>query len=754
MKRYYYILTLGLLAGLASCSDDVAELLPQEEQGISRIYASIDDEMAETRTMLVNDKKVFWEKDDAIGVIPTADFSGGWYIIKYQNDGYFEGGDIKGGIPAGTYFASYPVMLSAQNDGKKLLMKLDEQVVHKENSFSQPMPMFAGSTDFASGHLSFNLAAGAIRVALTGSFKVTQITLEGNNGEQLSGVGFLDTAEAKPSLSMSAGTWTLGSAPNQQVIAPGSKQVMTMGSGVQLSASPTSFYFVVPPTNFTKGITVTIEGEGLGHPIVKTTTHDVKVNRGAMKSFTAVDTDAILQAEADEQLTALKAMFNSLGGANWTKKWDISKPLTDAAAWPGVTADTHGMVTKIDLSNNGLSGMIPAEIGKLTVLENINLSGNNIEGGIPKEVANITALKSFNVKGNKMNGEVAKEVYTSDVWAHATRDLTQQSGFALKTKYVSSDYSKDGDHAQILTHTIGPGIPVVITCDAFSDDKYEDFKKLATTAMNYFFSIAPYKDFKDYFDVYRLMAVSANNEVDLNLAYGTKYEGDTYTIDDDKVRAKIEGSLGLATSNLLSIVLLNEVNEPNRARCFMVTDGFATAIAPVDEDLECIIHHEAGGHGFAFLGDEYFSDGTGTYGAAEKADLDQRHGFGWALNLSYYHTNTTVPWKDFWTDAAYASESVGAYEGGDGAYAHGVYRSTENSTMNDQYAFDKFNPQSRWLIFRQISQRAGAAATMEAFKKYDAPNIAYMPSVGVVTRNYVEKKTHKLGAPPVWKEKR
>ena len=749
MKKYIYILTMGLLVTMASCSDDVNEWMTPAEDGISCIYATIGDDMADTRTMLVNDKKIFWETNDTISVIPAGDFSKGWYQFVYQSDGRFNYDDVSVAT-AGAYFATYPPVLSALNNTKQLLMKLDEKVVHKENSFSQSMPMFAGSTNLPSGQLTFYPAAGVIRVALAGSIKVTKITLQGNNNEQLTGIGMLNTANAKPSLEMSPSTWTFGTPPSQVEYAPGYKQVMTMGSGVQLSESPTSFYFVVAPTDFTKGITVTVEGEGLTHPIVKTTTNDVKIERGVMKSFTSVDISAIMQEEADSQLDALKAMYNSLGGANWTKKWDLTKPLSDAASWPGVTADANGLVTKIDLSKNGLSGSLPAEMGKLFLVKDIILSGNNITGGIPEEVKELVSLEKFYIDGNQMNDSVPYKVYTSDAWAYADKKLKQQSGYELKTKYVSSDYSKNGKITKLLTHSKGAGIPVVITGEAFTDRMSDEYDDLSKVAMNYFFSTPPYRDFKDYFDVYSLLMISPNEEVGLNMVYGTKYEGDSYFIDINKVGDVIEKYLSLSSNNLLSIVLLNEIkDEANRARCYYATDGFGVAISPVDEDLEGIIHHEAGGHGFAFLADEYSSDGNKTYGAAEKADLDKRHSIGWNLNLSYFNTSTTVPWKDFWTDPAYAPEAVAAYEGGDAQYKFGVYRSTDNSTMNSQYEFDKFNPQSRWLIYQEICKRAGLACTLEAFKAYDARNISYIPP-SASTRNYVEKKKHKLGAPPVF----
>ena len=204
---------------------------------------------------------------------------------------------------------------------------------------------------------------------------------------------------------------------------------------VTLTETPISFYFVVPAITFEKGITLTVEAEGLHHPIVKSTTNAVKVGRGVMKSFAVVDTDAMLQAEADEQLDALIALYNSLDGPNWKhKKWDVSKPLSDADAWPGVTADAHGTVTKIDLSGCGLKGKIPAEIGLLKSVSELNLSDNSITGGIPKEVRNMTSLTSFDVSNNQMNDSVPYVVYTSDLWAHVNKSLAQSGGNALKTK--------------------------------------------------------------------------------------------------------------------------------------------------------------------------------------------------------------------------------------------------------------------------------------------------------------------------------
>ncbi|MBO7418294.1 MAG: hypothetical protein J6U14_05110 [Bacteroidaceae bacterium] len=743
MKKCFYILTLGLLAVLASCSDEVVQALESDSvKCYSQFFANIVDEMADTRSLLLNDKKIAFEENDAIQLYVDEDIKiGKFYTLKYQkSSNSFNVGPGYAPIPGTQFNAIFPSGAAFNPTNKVYVINLEHNNKFRRDTFSatQLMPMWGDGK--GANVLNFYHMAGLIRFSISGSLKISKLTLKGNNGEQIGGAAEIDPTQAKPTLKM---------ANMYSSLPPAYEQVMTV-ENVELTETPTYFYFVVPPITFTQGITLTIEAEGLHHPIVKTTDKTVKIGRGMMKTFTSVDVDDILQAESDVQLNALKALYHSMGGDKWTsKKWDITKPLSDSGAWPGVVANEKGVVTQIDLKGCGLTGTIPADIGDLIYLQEIDLSNNNLTGGIPKEVANITNLKSFYVNNNKMDGEVPKEVYTSDTWAHATRKLNQQAGYNLNTKYVSADYSHDGEWKILQTHTSGKGygIPVVITCDAFSDGKYADFNTEAVNAMNYFFSIAPYNDFREYFDVYSLMAVSPNNEVGLNLAYGTVYDGDSYSIDYKKVMRKIETSpLGMS-SNVLAIVLLNETNTVRRAKCFINSDGFSVAIAPVDENLEVVIHHEAGGHGFGFLADEYYLSGR-VYGSAERADLDNRHNLGWSLNLSYNNTKTAVPWKDLWIPA-YEPENIGVYAGGDGSYSSGVYRCTENSTMRDQYEFDKFNPQSRWLIFRRIVEMAGyATPSIDDFMTYDAHNISYLPPVAT-TRNYVEKQEHLLGAPPV-----
>ena len=67
-------------------------------------------------------------------------------------------------------------------------------------------------------------------------------------------------------------------------------------------------------------------------------------------------------------------------------------PSTD---WYGVTIDANGRVTTLDLSDNQLSGSIPAQLGNLSSLESLYLSFNQLSGSIPKELGNLSSLESL-----------------------------------------------------------------------------------------------------------------------------------------------------------------------------------------------------------------------------------------------------------------------------------------------------------------------------------------------------------------------
>ena len=98
------------------------------------------------------------------------------------------------------------------------------------------------------------------------------------------------------------------------------------------------------------------------------------------------------------------ALYNATDGADWTDNinWLSDGPLDD---WYGVTTDANGRVTTLDLSDNQLSGSIPAQLGNLSSLERLDLSGNQLSGEIPPELDNLAdTLTQWQFAGNQFSG--------------------------------------------------------------------------------------------------------------------------------------------------------------------------------------------------------------------------------------------------------------------------------------------------------------------------------------------------------------
>ena len=91
---------------------------------------------------------------------------------------------------------------------------------------------------------------------------------------------------------------------------------------------------------------------------------------------------------------ALTALYNATDGANWTPNtnWATDQPLS---SWHGVTTNSDGRITRLELDGNGLDGTLPAALGDLSALEQLDLQNNALSGALPSELANLTNLTSL-----------------------------------------------------------------------------------------------------------------------------------------------------------------------------------------------------------------------------------------------------------------------------------------------------------------------------------------------------------------------
>ena len=103
---------------------------------------------------------------------------------------------------------------------------------------------------------------------------------------------------------------------------------------------------------------------------------------------------------------ALVALYNSTGGANWTRKdnWLSNRPLGE---WDGVITHIYnGRVRNLQLINNNLTGSIPTQLGNLTEMIQLDLHHNELSGSIPAALGNLSNLEYLALRANELSGPI------------------------------------------------------------------------------------------------------------------------------------------------------------------------------------------------------------------------------------------------------------------------------------------------------------------------------------------------------------
>ena len=324
--------------------------------------------------------------------------------------------------------------------------------------------------------------------------------------------------------------------------------------------------------------------------------------------------------------------------------------------------------------------------------------------------------------------------------------------------YISTDYTADGTVTTLQQATTGAGINVILMGDAFSDRQIADgtYSNVMQKAMNALFSEEPYKSFKNYFNVYSVNVVSATEGYGHSgQALSTDHGSGTYVYgNDNKVVEYAKKAISEdKIDDALIIVMMNE--DAYAGTCFMYycSDGdygrgLSIAYFPTSSNAETfngLVSHEAGGHGFAKLADEYAYQDMGAIPAGEITNRKTMEPYGWWKNVDFTNDPAQVKWSSFVSDNRYTNEHIGCYEGGL-TYWTGVWRPTENSIM--RYNVGGFNAPSRYAIWYRIGKLAYGSnwnGTYEDFVTYDAVNI----SAAAIASNAAQVKKLKKPLPPL-----
>lgn len=342
--------------------------------------------------------------------------------------------------------------------------------------------------------------------------------------------------------------------------------------------------------------------------------------------------------------------------------------------------------------------------------------------------------------------------------------------------------------------TKGNGTDIVLMGDGFvekhflSGGSYETIMKQAYKDL---FSVEPFASLKDYFNVYYINVLS-EDEHDAEPYYdyfgnqngavqgnadtrlGTKFTAGSTSIDGDSeiimeyathaiemkgasdggncthseaynraqksliiVMANVECYAGTCLITWRNSTMEDYASSYSIAYCSLGSDG-------TGRQCKYTLIHEAGGHGFGKLADEYSGISLTQFSISEWNNLRSYHSFGVFRNVNEYWTEAeskswsgitwdyttedNVYWSELLDESAgyVSSESLGIFKGAY-TYSSMFCRPSSNSMMNNQLRANGqyFNAISRWAIWYRVMKLSGSIsagnfkASLDDFIEFD-----------------------------------
>lgn len=309
-------------------------------------------------------------------------------------------------------------------------------------------------------------------------------------------------------------------------------------------------------------------------------------------------------------------------------------------------------------------------------------------------------------------------------------DDVEEYTVSLEVEQFDYDH-QDGDVIQLHKATQGKGVNIVFMGDCYDakDIASEAYINDIYEAYGHFFSVEPYKSYKDYFNVYAVFGESTDSGVGTvntvrDAKFGSQYSLSGISPDFGicyEYAAKADPDLNMSQT---LIVMIENTTEYGGI-CYMWGDGSAVACCPKSADaypydFRGIVQHEAGGHGFGKLADEYIYHNTFIQSCPcaccnHVEELEAYKSLGWYKNIELTGDINEVGWSHMIFDSKY-SNYVDVFEGGY-FHARGVYRSEATSCMNNNIPY--FSAISRQAIVERIMDYAGEEFDMSSFYEKD-----------------------------------
>jgi hypothetical protein len=205
------------------------------------------------------------------------------------------------------------------------------------------------------------------------------------------------------------------------------------------------------------------------------------------------------------------------------------------------------------------------------------------------------------------------------------RDLSDKLTIIQDVFNDNNGFYFDRDVIKLQSAATEKGANIVLMGDGYTVEdmpkgvgKYERDMRAAA---EHFFSVYPYTLYRDHFNVYMVAAISSEAGIsnkstgkNVDTKFGTIWDGGNSTgigCNNNIVIEYLDEISELSSANIHEITVILPINANIYAgTCWMYYGnstgfGFSISLCPVGRSFREIVVHEASGHGFAKLMDEY-----------------------------------------------------------------------------------------------------------------------------------------------------
>ena len=272
-----------------------------DEQTAIRVDApetiKVGFEDSETRIQLNEAQKTVWTKNDLVSVFYKSNANQKWeyrgetgerVASLYRVDAGNASRDMDYVVLAYPYSSDYVISTTTGN----IEAKLPATQYYAEGSYGVGSNLMVSQSEFT--QFSLKSVCGWLKLQLTGNGEVVNsIKFRGNDGEQVAGLIYVDTATAEATLAAEMGGSDDNNAGGNLIFDDTIITEVTLdcGEGVTLGAEATSFYIALPPQTFANGFTVEIESDGY-KPMTLSTENALTIERNTIQPMASVECDA------------------------------------------------------------------------------------------------------------------------------------------------------------------------------------------------------------------------------------------------------------------------------------------------------------------------------------------------------------------------------------------------------------------------------------------------------------------------------